>query len=145
MLKRFNSMRGSNNLKTGFGRATITFVLLMAGRINAQECAAGQYRANRSCTLFTGGSCLPCTGMTYSSDGITCQACPAGTGPTPDQTSCVPCGGNNHSIFGVCLPCPPAQVVVDGNTRCEVCPMLQTAIPGALESDVRECGCDQGF
>ena len=29
MLKHFNSMRGSNRLKAGFGRAGITFVILM--------------------------------------------------------------------------------------------------------------------
>ena len=152
--KHINSMRGPyRRLKAGSGRAGIPFALLMIGRVNAQECAAGQYRANDSyavngscAVLFSSDAiCQPCPGLTYSSDGITCQACPAGTGPTPDQTACVPCGGNNHSTFGVCLPCPYTQVVVDENTRCSVCPFRQTAIAGASESDKRQCGCDTGF
>ena len=53
MLKLFNNMRGSNRLTAGFGRAYIAFVLLMIGRVNGQECAAGQYRAagSSACAL----------------------------------------------------------------------------------------------
>ena len=91
-------------------------------------------------------TCTPCTGMSYSSNGITCQACPAGFGPTADQTNCELCEGNNQSTFGVCQPCPGTEVVVAGQTRCEACPMRQTAVAaGATTGVARECGCADSF
>ena len=114
---------------------------VIQGGCNQHPCALGSScrYANYSTT------CTPCAGMSYSSDGIACQACPAGFGPKADKTNCELCAGNNHSAFGVCLPCPSVQVVVAGQTRCEVCPMRQTAVAGATSYVACECGCTNSF
>ena len=93
-------------------------------------------------------SCSPCSGKTFSPYGITCVACPHGTGPTSDQTGCIPCEGNNHSSFGVCLPCAPTLVVGADHTQCHDCGARQTAIvPYEAEGDAttRICGCEHGY
>jgi hypothetical protein len=114
---------------------------VVQGGCDQHPCALGSScrYANYSTT------CTPCTGMSYSSDGITCQACPPGLGPNEDQTDCQPCIGNNQSTFGVCLPCPNAQIVVAGKTRCATCPLRQTAVAAASSDVARKCGCADGF
>eukprot|EP01043_Picozoa_sp_COSAG02_P018545 COSAG02_NODE_868_length_16360_cov_12.608204_8_plen_1642_part_00 len=115
---------------------------VVQGGCNQNPCALGS-----SCSYANySTTCTPCSGMTYSSNGISCQACPPGFGPRADQTICEPCRGNNHSTFGVCLPCPDSQVVVDDQKRCDVCPtMRQTAVAGSFSDQNRECGCADSF
>lgn len=114
---------------------------LTQGGCEQRPCALGS-----SCKYSNfSTTCTPCTGMSYSSNGIACQACARGFGPKADKTGCDQCAGNNHSSFGVCLPCPAAQVVVTDQTRCEVCPVRQTTVAGADETDRRGCGCADGF
>eukprot|EP01045_Picozoa_sp_COSAG04_P030429 COSAG04_NODE_5284_length_1673_cov_1.207116_1_plen_89_part_10 len=86
MLKHFNTMRGSNNLK-GFGRAGIAFVLLMTGCAKAQECTAGQYRADGSsvCALCPAGL------FSDSTTATECTKCAAGTFSRGGSSECTDC------------------------------------------------------
>ena len=125
MLKHFASMRGSNNLKTGFGRAGIPFVLLMIVSVEAQDdCAAGQYRADGSsaCTLCPAGlfsdsttatECTKCAEGTFSRGGSSeCTDCAAGQydHDSSATTPCEPCPLHSYSeserTSGDCTPCP---------------------------------------
>ena len=86
--------------------------------------------------------------MTYSSDGVTCGACPAGTGPTDDSTGCLPCQGNNFSSFGVCLPCADTLIAAKNHKQCDMCPDYQTGI-ALIGTDGTvgraTCMCEDGY
>lgn len=95
-------------------------------------------------------SCHHCTAFTHSSDGIMCIACPEGTGPSADRSTCTPCKGNNHSLSGVCVPCPLTLVPDEHNVECVQCDPRQTAVvPHGTDRDGSEtrrvCGCADGF
>jgi hypothetical protein len=77
-------------------------------------------------------SCHPCPEGAHGLDGVKCELCPPGTGPSADQTRCELCGGPDnpraYSPFGVCLECHGANVVstdphAQGPTDCDPCPI----------------------
>jgi ABC-type branched-subunit amino acid transport system substrate-binding protein len=88
--------------------------------------------------------CTPCSATTHSANGIACQLCLSGLGPTHDQTGCAACGGNNHSEFGVCDPCPDGLVVEDNHIGCTKCDGDQTAI-STVPGQAHACTCADTF
>jgi hypothetical protein len=93
--------------------------MVVQGSCQQYPCAQGS-----SCSYANfSSSCQPCPDGTYSSDGILCDMCPPGSGPSADQTSCGPCGGPDNALayspFGICLDCHGDNVVSDDRTSCE--------------------------
>ena len=90
--------------------------------------------------------CEPCSPNEISVDGISCLACPPGTGPTADQSACQTClVENTFSTIGFCLDCSPGTVGTSTRTACTTCPMgthrpaslsvCQPCVPGTVPDD----------
>ena len=96
---------------------------ILPGPIIQGSCQQHPCLQGSSCSYSNfSSSCQPCPEGTYSGDGILCDLCPPGTGPSADQTRCEPCGGMEdplaYSTFGVCLECHGDNVVSDDRQRC---------------------------
>eukprot|EP01048_Picozoa_sp_COSAG05_P003990 COSAG05_NODE_198_length_14502_cov_41.134416_9_plen_995_part_00 len=63
-------------------------------------------------------SCQACPPNTVGLDGVTCEACHAGTGPTKERTMCTSCSAGSYSQFGVCQRCARPNIVVAHGTSC---------------------------
>jgi hypothetical protein len=63
---------------------------IVQGSCQQWPCALGSSCAFEDYSL----TCRKCPVNTYSADGVVCQFCLPGTGPTADQTRCEPCGTN---------------------------------------------------
>ena len=130
MLKHFHSMRGSNRLTAGFGRAYITFVLLVTGRANAQDdCAAGQYRAagTDTCTLCPAGLFSDSTTATDE-----CAACAAGTFSRGGSSECTDCAAGQYDHDS------------SATTPCEMCPLHSYSESTGTVGDCTPCPSGQG-
>ena len=70
-------------------------------------------------------TCEQCPDGLHSSDGISCELCPPGYGPTLDKTGCNLCDATplSYSTFGVCLECHGQFVVSSNRTSCGPCPL----------------------
>ena len=93
-------------------------------------------------------TCMDCEEVfpfSHSTDGLICNMCALGTGPTVDSTGCQPCSGNNVSTYGVCLPCSAELVANDDHNSCEGCGVHRTAVHSKHSATEFSCGCEQSY
>jgi predicted outer membrane repeat protein len=116
--------------------------VFLAGRLagcREHPCSPGQRcsYANYSIT------CTQCDASTQSSEGLQCTSCGAGTHPNAERTGCEICAGNEHSLFGMCEPCPDGLVADNDHIGCSECGVHRTAVASTGQS--KDCGCAEGY
>eukprot|EP01051_Picozoa_sp_SAG22_P005755 SAG22_NODE_353_length_11812_cov_58.910783_4_plen_1161_part_00 len=115
-------------------------VLLLTSNAAVSQCAQNPCGLGRRCEYTDHSTfCSSCTVENEFGDGLQCQACPPGRGPTLDRANCTLCPAGKKSDIGFCTDCGTGMMSMHDRTGCKTCPPRQRQT-----SSGDSCVCSEG-